>query len=129
MEEGGNVLNDGLIQNFPHNPIDLLKEWYKLGKHFKTRNLNEYLTNALRFPYQYDVAMVCKLYGEPNGHKFKITWVPLIHYVTFAGSSFNWEYIISSTVIEAIVVFQHMDLGNFPSFHMSYYILDITCVT
>jgi hypothetical protein len=63
LEEGEKVLDDELV-NFPHNPKDLLKDWYKPRKHFKTRTSNEYPTNSLMFPYQYAAEMVCRLYGE-----------------------------------------------------------------
>jgi len=66
LEEGENILDEKLVKNFPHNPRDLLKGWNKPGKHFKTKTSNEYPTNSLRLPYQYAVAMVCRIYGEPN---------------------------------------------------------------
>jgi hypothetical protein len=37
LKEEENILDDELVNNFPHNPRYLLKDWYKLGKHFKTK--------------------------------------------------------------------------------------------
>jgi hypothetical protein len=89
LEVGENIMDDELVNKFPHNLGDLLKDWYKPSKHFKTITLNEYHTISLRLPYQYVVAMVCRLYGELYSYNFKITRVPLIHYITLSRASFN----------------------------------------
>jgi hypothetical protein len=49
LEEGEKILDDELVKKFPHNPRDILRGWYKLGKHFKT--MNEYPTTALKLSY------------------------------------------------------------------------------
>jgi hypothetical protein len=40
LEEGEKVLDDELVNNFPRNPKDLLKDWYKPRKYFKTKTSN-----------------------------------------------------------------------------------------
>jgi hypothetical protein len=128
LDEGEKILDDELVKKFPHNSREFLKDWYKPENYFKTRTSNEYPTNSLRLPYQYAVAMVCKIYREENVVKSKISWVPLIHYVTFSGSLFDWANILSSMLKEEITINHHMAPRNFPSFHMSSYLLDMMCV-
>jgi hypothetical protein len=89
IEEREKELDMKLVNNFPHSPRELLKSWYKPGKLFKSRPSNEYPTNMLRLPYQYAMAMIYRIYREPNAQKFKITWVPFLDYVTDTGSTFN----------------------------------------
>lgn len=58
------MLDDELVKEFPHKMRDLMKDWWVIGKMFKTRASDDYSTSLLRCPYQYAVAMLCILYGE-----------------------------------------------------------------
>jgi hypothetical protein len=106
-----------MVREFPHSSWDLMKSWYKLSKHFKTGSSNDYPIYSL----QYVVATLCRIYEERDAHKFKILWVPLIHYVISSRSSFNLANILSSRKTR----YHH---GKFPNFHMSSYLLDMMCV-
>jgi hypothetical protein len=98
LEKGEKLLDEKIINNFSHNPKELLKDWYKLKKVFKSRWSREYPTNLLQTPYQYEVAMLCRIYGEPDAQRFMITWVPLKYYVVDVRSTFNWDEILSSSL-------------------------------
>jgi hypothetical protein len=65
---------------------------------------------------------------EMDAQKFKVSWVPLIHYITTSRSSFNWDDILSSTLTQAISATKHMAPRKYPIFHMSSYLLDIMCL-
>jgi len=95
---------------------------------FKTRASYDYLTNLLRPPYQYAVGILCRLYGEFDAKKIRVSWVPLIHYITIVGSIFNWEEILSSMLAHAISAVKHMAPGKYPSFYMTSYLLDVMCL-
>jgi hypothetical protein len=122
------TLDDELVKGFPHKPRDLMKKLWVPGKKFKTRASNDYPTNLLRPPYQYAVAMLSRLYGEPDAQKFRVSWVPLIYYITTSRSVFNRANILSSTLARATSAAKHMAPGKYPSFHMVSYLLDMMCI-
>jgi len=64
LEKGTRSLNDEIIDKFAQKAKDIFKIWYKLDKNFKLRLSGEYPTTFLRIPYQYIVAMLCRIYGE-----------------------------------------------------------------
>jgi hypothetical protein len=95
LNEGELALDNELVKEFSQNPKELMKIWCYLGKYFRTRSSDDYPTNCVRLSYQYEVSMVCKIYGEIYEQDFKVSWVPLLHFVTSSGSSFNWPDILS----------------------------------
>jgi hypothetical protein len=128
LEKGTRSLDDELLNKFPHKVKDLFKIWYNPDKTFNLRPSGEYPTTSLRTPYQYIVVMLCRLYGEQDASKFTLSLMPLIYYCVDEGSSFNWVDILSTTLTESITVVKETSPGQFPSFHMSSYLLDIMCV-
>jgi hypothetical protein len=71
-------LDDEILSEFKHKEKDLFKIWYKLDKSFKNRSSGKYPTMALRTPYQYIVAMLCRLYGKGYDSTFTLSLMPLI---------------------------------------------------
>jgi hypothetical protein len=71
------------------------------------------------------MAMICRMYGYPNLKKFKITWVPLLYFFTDIDSTFNWEDMLSLALEEALTTMKNTALGEFLSFNMPSYILDV----
>jgi hypothetical protein len=116
------------VKEFPFNPRETMKNLWVPSKKFKTRSSDDFPTKMLRTPYQYVVAMLFRIYGDIDAHKFKVSWVPLIYSIPTIGFVFNWESILSSTLEEAILVAKHIGPRKHPSFHISYYLLDIICM-
>jgi hypothetical protein len=125
LEDEERSFDKKLIKKKLHNVRELLKVSYKPSKVFKSRSSNEYPTNMPRIPYQYAVVVLCKMYEEPNAQNFIMTWVPLLYYVVDAESTFNWADILSLTLEEALTVENNITLGEFSTFHMSSYLLDV----
>jgi hypothetical protein len=105
-----------------------MKNSQATAKNFKTRNSKDYPIKLLRLPYQYNATMICRLYGDLDSQKFKVSWVPLIHYIITFGSSFNWVDILSSTLAQKISVTKHMDLGKYPKIYISSHLKDMMCL-
>jgi len=103
--------------------------WYKLDKQFNLRPTGAYPTITLRIPYQYMVAMLCRLYRETTASKFPLSYMHLIHYCVDEGSSFNWDDILSTNLIDSIAAVKGDEPRTFPYFHMFLYLLDIMCMT
>jgi hypothetical protein len=110
LDKGEISLDKKLIKEFPLKEKYLFKVWYNPNKPFKSIPSSEYPTNLLRMMYQYVVAMLCRLYGEPYASKFPMTWAHLIYYVVDVGSTFNWDDILSSSLEEAIITVKEIIL-------------------
>jgi hypothetical protein len=85
IEEGSKRLDGKLLSEFEYTPKDLFPKWYKADKQFKYRPKIRYPTSALRRPYQYLVAMLCRLYGEPDATQFPLSYMPLIYFAQMWG--------------------------------------------
>jgi hypothetical protein len=48
------------------------------------------------------VAMLCRLYGEPDATYFPLSYMPLIYFCADVGTSFNWADILSENLKNAI---------------------------
>jgi hypothetical protein len=80
LEKGTKKLENKLLVEFKHTTKELFPRWYKPDKQFKLRPRGGYPTTALRRPYQYMVAMLCRLYGEKDASQFSLSYMPLIYY-------------------------------------------------
>jgi hypothetical protein len=122
-------LDSKLLSEFEYTSKDLFPKWYRVDKKFKYRPKSRYPMTNLRRPYQYLVAMLCRLYGEPDTTQFSLSYMPLIYFCADVGVSFNWEDILSENITVSISTVTQAQPGTFPSFHMSSYLLDIMCTT
>jgi len=109
--------------------MDLFPKWYRAKKQFKYRPKSGYPTSAFRIPYQYLVAMWCRLYWEPDASQFSLSYIPLIYYCAYEGVPFNWDEIMSENLMVAISMVKRSHPRTFPRFHMYSYLLDIMCTT
>jgi hypothetical protein len=107
-------LDNELLGGFKHTSKDLCPTWYKPDKVFKLRPTGGYPTSSLRRPYQYMVAMLCRLYGEEDASKFSLSYMPLIYYCIDKGASFNWDNILSTNLTEAITAVVKSQPGPSP---------------
>jgi len=53
--------------------------WWVGDKKLFGKNDGIYTMINLRYPYIYDMALMCKLYGDPSCIHFKDAWVLLVH--------------------------------------------------
>jgi hypothetical protein len=127
--KGIKKLDNKLLDEFEYTPKVLFPKWYKSRKQFKHRPKGDYPTSALRKPYQYTIAMLCRLYGEPYTTHFPLFYMSLIYYCADEELSFNWDDILSTNLTVDITAVVGAQPGSFPSFHMSSYLLDIMCVS
>jgi hypothetical protein len=75
LEAGNKKLDGQLLSELELTPKDLFPTWYKVDKKFKYRVKGRYPTTNLRRPYQYMVAMLCRLYGEPDATQFPLSYL------------------------------------------------------
>jgi hypothetical protein len=128
LEKGTRSLDDELINKFQHKKNDIFNIQYKTYRTFKIRPSGEYPTTSVRTPYQYIVVILYRLYGEQDDSKFTLSLMPLIHYYVDEGLSFNWDNILSTSIVDFITRTKDNDHGKFPRFHMFSYLLDIICI-
>nr|ADE77593.1 unknown [Picea sitchensis] len=108
LENGTQKLDDELLNKFPYKANDLFKIWCKPDVVFKHRQSRNYPTTGLKAPYQYIVAMLCRLYGKKDASKFTFLPMPLIYYCANEGMKFNWADILSKNLAEAITFVKNM---------------------
>jgi hypothetical protein len=128
IEEGIKRLDSILLNKFEYTPNEFFPKWYREDKKFKYRPKSGYPNSALRIPYQYLVAMSCRLYGEFDTTQFSLSYIPIIYYCMDEGTSFNWDEILYDNLTTTISSMKQAQPRNFPSFHMSSYLLDIMCM-
>jgi hypothetical protein len=128
LEARNKKLYGKLLSELELIPKYLFPKWYKLDKKLKYQIKGRYPTTNLRKPYQYMVTMLCMLYGEPNATQFPLSYMPLIYFCANVGASFNWADILSKNLKNAISAITQAQPGNFPSFHMDSYLLEIMCI-
>jgi hypothetical protein len=75
------------------------------------------------------IQLISRLYGEKFSTHVKFAWVPMIHEIIKHGKIFNWETILSNSLVEAIRKSQ-IDAPIIPlEFYMSFYLLDVVCAS
>jgi hypothetical protein len=75
----------------------------------------------------YIAMMMCRIYGKENTTHFFLLWVPIIHIVA-EGYSFDWEKILSDSLVQEIARYQSLRAKGKPAqFFMSAYIMDVVC--
>jgi len=129
MEKGTLNMDNELLNGFKHTKKYLCCIRYKTYKQFKLKPTGGYPITLQMNPYQYMVAMLCRLYREINASNFFILYIPLIHYRADEGSCFKWDNILSTNLAEAITTFTKSHPRTFLNFHMSSYPIDIMLVS
>jgi hypothetical protein len=112
IEEGSKRLDGKLLSEFEYTLKDFFPKWYKVDKQFKYRPKSWYPTSALRRPYQYLVAMLCRLYEEFDATIFPLSYMPLIYFCADVGTSFNWANILSKNLMAVISTINQAQPGQ-----------------
>jgi hypothetical protein len=103
------------------NLHDLIKDCYYRPKKFREDSHVIYLVVALEPHVMYIAMMLCRLYGKENTSHLFLQWVPIIHTVT-EGYSFNWENILSDSLVQEITRYQSLRAkGKLAQFFMLAY--------
>jgi len=100
-----------------------------LDNKFKYDKSGMYATASLANPYNYVVAMLCRLHGLPNNTKFSIEWIPLID-ACVNSYIMNWPSILSDNLATSIIECWQKKasyLDNLPPFYLCAYIMDDIC--
>jgi hypothetical protein len=109
------------------NLSDLIKDWYSRPEKFRADSHGIYPVVALEPQIMYIAMMLCRLYGKENTTHFFLQWVPIIHTVE-EGYSFDWEKILSDSLVQEITRYQSLRAKGKPTqFFMSAYIMDVVC--
>ena len=90
-----------------------------------------YSTISFVIPYYYIVAMMYRLFSQPDTTKFLVEWVPLMESVTDS-YIMDWGAIFSNNIATQIHEYKYnhsISSKIFPPFYMSAYIMDVICFT
>ena len=80
--------------------------------------------SKLKDPFQNYSFIVEQNFGKADGTIYKLNWVPLIYYIAFQGTIFNWEDIISNNLSSSIAVAQGGLTQKKAGFSMYSYLID-----
>ena len=67
--------------------------------------------------------MLNRIFGWENGKLYKLSWIPLIYYVAFEGTIFNWAGIISNSLLSCVDVAEGWITQKREEFYMSSYLI------
>jgi hypothetical protein len=104
-----------------------MASWWREDTNFMNRTIGWYPTTNLREPYIYLMALLCRLHGEKDCSQFSEAWMPLAITVAISSIGFNWGTIISKQLSTCIKQAQVPKEGEFLTFYMASYLLDIIC--
>jgi hypothetical protein len=91
----------------------LIREWWYDPDSFKVIGEKIYHVTRLKKSPMLVSIMLCRLYGEKNPSRFKLSWVPIIHQV-LVGNIFNWAHILSTNLKQEVQKSQQSPPGYFP---------------
>jgi len=91
----------------------LIREWWYDPDSFKVIGEKIYHVTKLKKSQMLVFIMLCRLYGEKNPSRFKLSWVPIIRQV-LVGNIFNWAHILSTNLKQEVKKSQRFPPGYFP---------------
>jgi hypothetical protein len=105
----------------------LIRDWVSHPVKFRADSHGIYSIASLEPQFKYVAMMTCRLHGREDTSHFFLQWVPLIFRVV-EGCSFNWVKMLSDSLTNQVTEYQvQKESGNFSSFFMSAYIMDVVC--
>ena len=104
----------------------LIREWWYDPDSFKVIGEKIYHVTKLKKSPMLVFIMLCRLYGEKNPSRFKLSWVPIIRQV-LVGNIFNWAHILSTNLKQEVKKSQRFPPRYFPWFFMSSCLVDVIC--
>ena len=102
LPEAQVYLTEGWLKAIRMDLVETLKRMLMPGKNFRTRPTREYDTTSLITPYRFIALMLNRIFERAHGKRFKLEWVPIIFYVATQGTVFNWENIVSNSLLACI---------------------------
>jgi hypothetical protein len=103
----------------------LIKYWWACPHKFREDTHGIYTTTSLDSHMMYVAMMLYRLFGMENSSQFLVSWVPIMHEVA-EGFSFNWDKILSDSLVKEITEYQTLKSKGQPApFYMSAYLMDV----
>ena len=91
-------MTDDWVKKVDMDIMECAKKIMVTGKQLHQKETGEYVSTRLRTPFRIIALMLNRIFCWANGILYKLSWIPLIYYVAFEGTIFNWENIISSSL-------------------------------
>ena len=68
--------------------------------------------------------MLNSIFSQVDETLYKLIWIPIIYYVSFEGTIFNWEEIISDSLSACVAAARGGITQKRAKFYMAYYLID-----
>ena len=88
------MMNNDWIKGINIDPLECAKRMIMPGKQLRQKTSGKYESQSLLTPFRIIALMLNRIFGRVDGNLYKLSWVPLIYYVAFEGTIFNWQDII-----------------------------------
>ena len=100
------MLIEDWIKGINIDPLEYAKKMVVSGNQLRQKPSGEYECQSLRTPFRITALLLSRIFGREDGTIYKLNWVPLIYYIAFQGTVFNWAYIISDSLSSSITATQ-----------------------
>ena len=104
--------------------FECAKKMMMPGKQLRQKETGEYESQILITSFRIMALMLNRIFGRADGTLYKVNWIPLIYYVAFEGTYFNWTYIISDSLSSYVDAARGGITQKRSKFYMSSYLID-----
>ena len=118
------MMTDDWVKKVDIDVLECSKKMFMLGKQLRQKETREYESQSLQTPFRIIALIINKIFGHANEPLYKLSWIPLIYYIAFEGTMFDWEDIISDSFSSCIAVAQGGITQKISEFYMSFYLID-----
>ena len=98
------MMNEYWIRWIKIDPLEYAKKMVVPEKQLIQKASEEYESQSLRNPFRIIALLLNIIFGRADGTIYKLNWVPMIYYIDFEGTLFNWEDIISDSLLSCVMV-------------------------
>ena len=99
-------MTDEWVKKVDIDVLECAKKMMITRKQLCLNETGKYESSSLRTPFRIIVLMLNKIFGRADETLFKLSWIPLIYYVAFEGTIFNWEDIVLSSLSSCVAAAQ-----------------------
>jgi hypothetical protein len=105
-----------------------VKGWWRDETRFRVDLTHGiYSTSSCTTHIMYVAMLLCRLFGLKDVAHFRVGWVPILDKIE-NGETFDWAKLLSDNLVRNITIFKaRKTKGEFASFYMSAYIMDVVC--
>ena len=83
------MMTDEWVNKLDLDILECAKKMMIAGRQLRQKETREYESASLHNPFKIVAFMLNRIFGQENGRLYKLSWIPLIYYVSLEGTIFN----------------------------------------